>query len=78
MIMYYYENNNVNKFILMWFIDVSDNVQGSKDGDKDGDENDSSGLFVNPGKSFSYHINKMATLCVSHMAKFRQIFCNFC
>ena len=50
MIMYYYENNNDNKFILMWFIDVSDHVQHSKDGEKDGDENDSSCLFDNPGK----------------------------
>ena len=52
MIMYYYENNNDNKFILMWFIDVSDNVWHSKDGEKDSDENDSSCLFDDPGKSF--------------------------
>ena len=49
--MYYYENNN-NKFILMWFIDVSDNVQCSTDGEKDSYENDSSSLYDNPGKSF--------------------------
>ena len=52
MIMYYYENNNDNKFIFMWFIDVSHNVQGNEDGQKDSDENDSSALFDDPGKSF--------------------------
>ena len=50
--MYYHENNNDDKFILMWFIDVSDNVHGTTDGEKDGDENVSSGLCDNPGKSF--------------------------
>ena len=34
MIMNYYDNNNDNKFILMWFIDVNDNVQCSKDGEE--------------------------------------------
>ena len=38
MIMYYYENNNDNKFIFMWFIDVSHNVQGNEDDRKDSDE----------------------------------------
>ena len=52
MIMYYYENNNDNKFIFMWFIDVSHDVQGNEDGRKDSDENDSSVLFDDPGKSF--------------------------
>ena len=32
MIMYYHENNNDYKFILMWFIDISDEVHGSTDG----------------------------------------------
>ena len=52
MIMYYHENNNDDKFILMWFIDVSDNVCGTTDGEKDGDQNDSSCLCDDHGKSF--------------------------
>ena len=50
--MYYHENNNDDKFILMWFIDVSDNVHGTTDGEKDGDQNDSSCLCDDHGKSF--------------------------
>ena len=50
--MYYYENNNDNKFIFMWCIDVSHNVQCNEDGRKDNDENDSSALFDDPGISF--------------------------
>ena len=40
MIMYYHENNNDYKFILMWFIDIGDYVHGSTGTEHDGDQND--------------------------------------
>ena len=40
--MYYHENNDNYKLILMWFIDISDNMHGSTDGEEDGNQNDSS------------------------------------
>ena len=54
MIMYYHENNNDYKLILMWFIDVSDNVHGLTDGETDGHQKDSSCVCDDPGKSFLY------------------------
>ena len=35
--MYYHENHNDYKLILMWFIDISDDVHGSTDGKQDAD-----------------------------------------
>ena len=52
MIMYYHENNNDYKLILMWFIDFSDDIHGSTDGEQDGDKNDTSYACDDPGKSF--------------------------
>ena len=38
MIMYYHENNNDYKFILMCFINNGDDVHGSTDAEHDGDQ----------------------------------------
>ena len=50
--MYDHGNHNDYKLILMWFIDMSDDVCGSRDGEQDGDRNDSLCACDDPGKSF--------------------------
>ena len=50
--MYYHENNDDYKFILMWFIDIGDEVHGSTGKEHDGDQNDTSCVYDDPGKSF--------------------------
>ena len=52
MLMYYHEQNNDYKLILMWFIDISDVVSGSTDGEQDVDKNATSCVCDDPGKSF--------------------------
>ena len=50
--MYYYENNDDYKFILMWFIDIGDEVHGLTGEENDGDQNDTSCVSEDTGKSF--------------------------
>ena len=50
--MYYQENNDCSKFILMWFIDIGDEVHGLRREENDGDQNDTSCVCDDPGKSF--------------------------
>ena len=42
MMMYYYENHDDYKFILMWFIDLDDEVYGLTSAEHDGDHNSTS------------------------------------
>ena len=42
MIMYYHENKDDYKFILMWFIDIGDEVHGLTGEENDTDPNDTS------------------------------------
>ena len=49
MIMYYHENNDNYKFILMWFINIGDEVHGSTAEENDGDQNDTSCVCDDPG-----------------------------
>ena len=50
--MYYDENNDDYKFILMWFIDLGDEVHGLTGEENDGDQNDTSCVCEDPSKSF--------------------------
>ena len=52
MIMYYHKNNDDYKFILMWFIDIVDEMHGSTGDENDGDQNGTSCVCDDPGKSF--------------------------
>ena len=52
MIMYYHENNDDYKFILMCFIDIADEVHGLTSEENDSDQNDTSCACDDPGKSF--------------------------
>ena len=42
MMMYYHENDDDYKFILMWFIDIGDAVHGATSEEHDGDKNHTS------------------------------------
>ena len=50
--MNYNENNDDYKFILMWFIDLGDEVHGLTGVENDSDQNSTSCVCDNPGKSF--------------------------
>ena len=50
--MYYHENNDDYKFILMWFIDLGDEVHGVTGEEHDGDHNSISSVCEDHGKSF--------------------------
>ena len=52
MIMYYHENHDDHKFLLMWFIDIGDAVHSLTGEENDGDQNSTSCVCDDPGKSF--------------------------
>ena len=52
MIIYNHENNDDYKFILMWFIDIADEVHDLTHEQNDGDQNGTSSVCDDPGKSF--------------------------
>ena len=52
MIMYNHENNDDYKVILMWFIDIDDEVHDLTDEQNDGDQSGTWSVCDDPGKSF--------------------------
>ena len=50
MIMYYHENDDDYRFILMWFIDLCDAVHGVTSVEDDGDKNHTSSACEDHGK----------------------------
>ena len=52
MMMYYNENNDDYKFILLWCIDLGDEVYGLTGEEHNSDHNSTSCVCEDPGKSF--------------------------
>ena len=50
--MYYHEINDDYKFILMWFLDIADEVHGLTGEENDGDQNSTSCVWEDLGESF--------------------------
>ena len=52
MIIYNHENNDDYKFVLMWFIDIADEVHDLTHEQNDGDQKGTSSVCDDHGKSF--------------------------
>ena len=59
MIMYHHQHHDDYKFVVMWFLDIADEVHDLTCAQNDGDENGISSVCNDPGKSFlilkNYH-----------------------